>query len=836
MISPYGNSPTTMPAMSPGLSLSARLSTAIRRPFSQQKCIELTQLIREGISCRSKDLQSIFGPLLENIFGISQNAYDCGDWNLKTINRLQNPTEYELLMVFLRPDGILFELIRHLTCESSFVCDLPVAFLPLPTQRMFEDGITPAFYANKIDMMRQNNVCLTPLEFYLFLFFYYIQSTTRTNMRPLTDQNPSNLAYVSILESYMKYFLPLDHDQNGNKGSIVQDASLHKIWSTLSSTTSNILHGNMSSAHNHSGSTSTPKSSLLNAKFLSAASTPQNNFSSLGVDILGSEVGKAEIFLNTFTEMLLNVNIPPQLVGKKKQSPMMETTALPNVDHVRGVRIFVKHVHFFANTALFNESSVNPQIHVSNTTMNELKQNIWTSRYQVQSKLYGFLKLCFETWPSDASLRMPLETWLSYIQPWRYVSSKDMAAQDDDAPSDQFIDPKWKPFIVENLLFYSVLFRQVLVRLKRLDLFPSKNSLMLHRVVKVFSQNNVKRLVLEAEKNALNSIHSRTPLFSPPKSRSSTALSPTLGISSHLLEYEEGNFVYTSLFSEDMQALAKEIVQTLKMTESELSSLVQQASNSQQVPKKNQSFLNSVKVFFVGENEPEVDDQVNVSEYKKSENFIQQSISKLQTLFEFSLQNFDDTLADTTDYSGFRNRHQLTPTKLPRAETTPPDFRTPSRLTERGRQQVMSRLGKADVHFEGNPDLQPTRTYEVGSVLPFLQWISDMLNLKYGPAIQKLYDQRSIKGSLVRALVAPPVSFTQVVKRGPARLPERIQHHSPPRIHLRFLGNQLVLAASIGLLSYCFLFGFKTPTLLITLSVLFMLFLTKRVVSEKMAN
>ena len=37
----------------------------------------------------------------------------------------------------------------------------------------------------------------------------------------------------------------------------------------------------------------------------------------------------------------------------------------------------------------------------------------------LQKQVYGFFRFGFEKWPLDQGFRMMLETWLSYIQPWR---------------------------------------------------------------------------------------------------------------------------------------------------------------------------------------------------------------------------------------------------------------------------------------------------------------------------------------------------------------------------------------------------------------------------------
>jgi len=47
------------------------------------------------------------------------------------------------------------------------------------------------------------------------------------------------------------------------------------------------------------------------------------------------------------------------------------------------------------------------------------------------------------------------------------------------------VDPRWLPFIADNLLSYTVIFQEILPRFGRLDLSTPKNASMLFRVAKV---------------------------------------------------------------------------------------------------------------------------------------------------------------------------------------------------------------------------------------------------------------------------------------------------------------------------------------------------------------
>jgi len=80
---------------------------------------------------------------------------------------------------------------------------------------------------------------------------------------------------------------------------------------------------------------------------------------------------------------------------------------LPSSDFVRGVRTLIKQIHFFANAARLDHSSMCALRKVSLT--------------MVKARIYAFLCSLIDRWPLDSSLGVVLELWLSYIQPWRYT-------------------------------------------------------------------------------------------------------------------------------------------------------------------------------------------------------------------------------------------------------------------------------------------------------------------------------------------------------------------------------------------------------------------------------
>ncbi|KAL1455791.1 hypothetical protein MTO96_043619 [Rhipicephalus appendiculatus] len=113
-----------------------------------------------------------------------------------------------------------------------------------------------------------------------------------------------------------------------------------------------------------------------------------------------------------------------------------------------------------------------------------------------RKRLYMFLKHALASWPLDSSLRLPLETWLSFIQPWRYACSE-MRHADRQKSISQGVEAHWQPFVQEHLLFYTELLGVLLPRFFRMDLASRYCAFVLFRVTKVLFQPNLFAMISE---------------------------------------------------------------------------------------------------------------------------------------------------------------------------------------------------------------------------------------------------------------------------------------------------------------------------------------------------
>lgn len=465
----------------------------------------------------SRNIQSQFKPLVENIFGCDTGNVpgpNSAGWGLRTLTKNSNMSEYDNAVAFLHPEGTLFGLIKALMHETSAKFEFPVSQFPPYFRAMIENGTAPPFFTTKVistSYTSTSHLILNPFEFYVFHFGLYILNNSGTTIDPLaTPMNEP--AYFTLLRLYLNYFVPIEGaprsnvpNFNNNPGGI--QAS---IWQSLSSTTSSILNlaGNNAQPGNNTTQSYNPKPtdlpvpqtsqnvpSLFKASLFQPQAPFNQTFSSFHMThpgpILygqgehnGSLEWRCSTFLLIITELWFG-NIPaPKTNYILRSSALDDLSVGPNVQHYSAnidqmtcVRVVIKHLHQFSNSFTYN-----PVNHANYHGLAEIKQAIWTSKYPLQKRLYTFIKVAFNRWPMDYTFRQPLEAWLSYIQPWRYVKvnndfSNDLDDFDGnkstaliDVPS---IDNHWRNFISYNLLYYSVIFSQLIDRLLQLDLSSS---------------------------------------------------------------------------------------------------------------------------------------------------------------------------------------------------------------------------------------------------------------------------------------------------------------------------------------------------------------------------
>lgn len=678
----------------------------LKLPSLSQRCTELCNLIKERFACNmSRNVLSQFRPIVENIFGCDTSTnqlcpsmvgggnLNSTGWMLKTLTKNLNAMEYDAVVSFLHPEGMLFGLIKALMHETSAKFEFPVSQFPPYFRAMIENGTAPPFFSTKVistNYTSTSHLILNPFEFYVFHFGLYILNNSGTNLDPTAG--PTNEpAYFTLLKVYLDYFVPLEGaprsapNLNNNPGGLPAS-----IWQSLSSTTSSIL--NLGSNQQASSASNSQTSQNVPSLFKASLFQPQTPFNKTSTSFhmthpgpilygQGEHHGSLEWRCSTFLLMLTELwfgNIPAPKTNYILKSTSLDDLSVNNVqpysaniDQMTCVRVVIKHLHNFSNSFTYN-----PVSHANYQGLAEIKQAIWTSKYPLQKRLYTFIKVAFNRWPMDYTFRQPLEAWLSYVQPWRYVKvNNDFNSDIDDFDGNRStslidvpsIDNHWRNFISDNLLYYTVIFSQLIDRLLQLDLSSSRNALMLFRVVKVYTQPGFLPLLREAEEAAMRTSLEQT-INTTSKSHKISTLAKSLdaaaskigapsfsangrriipeskvgALEHHLMNLEsDSEFHYVSLFSPQMKMHLSKLLAAVQKSRLSIKDFVQSVEVRSKL--RSRSWFESIRSFllledasFESKDEREMyKDKIQAEEYL---NFVS---NKIVQCFEIQLPEID---------------------------------------------------------------------------------------------------------------------------------------------------------------------------------------------------
>lgn len=631
----------------------------------------------------------MMGPMM-----VGKSSSNAG-WMLKTLTKNSNSSEYDTVVSFLHPEGMLFGLIKALMHETSAKFEFPVSQFPPYFRAMIENGTAPPFFATKVistSYTSTSHLILNPFEFYVFHFGLYILNNSGTNLDPLAA--PTNEpAYFTLLKVYLDYFVPLEGEPRSGPNPNSNPGGIHtSIWQSLSSTTSSILNlasnQQANSANNNQSSQNVP--SLFKASLFQPQAPFNQTLSSFHMThpgpLLygqGEHHGSLEWRCSTFLLMLTELwfgNIPAPKTNYILRSSSLDDLSVPNVqpysaniDQMTCVRVVIKHLHNFSNSFTYN-----PVSHANYQGLAEIKQAIWTSKYPLQKRLYTFIKVAFNRWPMDYTFRQPLEAWLSYIQPWRYVKvNNDFNSDLDDFDNNRStslidvpsIDNHWRNFISDNLLYYTVIFRQLLDRLLQLDLSSSRNALMLFRVIKVYTQPGFLPLLREAEQAAMrtnleqtiNATSKSHKISTPAKSSDTTTLkinplapsflasgkvstpkSKVGALEHHLMNLEsDSEFNYVSLFSPQMKKHLSKLLDEVQKSRLSIKEFLQSIEVRSRM--RNRSWLESIKSFLLLEDAyfESKDEREMYKDKIQAEDYLNFVTNKIVQCFEVQLPEID---------------------------------------------------------------------------------------------------------------------------------------------------------------------------------------------------
>ncbi|KAK5873154.1 hypothetical protein PBY51_013792 [Eleginops maclovinus] len=754
-----------------------------------QRCQDLVKIIDDY---PAKELHVIFPWLVETVFGSLDGIL--GGWNLRLLQARSN--EYNIALEFLNPSGPMMKLVYKLQAEE-YKYEIPVNYLPGPVKACIQQGVLPEcpLFHNKLQFplsgLLSLNLALNPFEFFMFNFAFCL--ITPKMAPPGQHGSSTDSAYFVLVDTYLKYFLP-------SEGSVPP--------SPFSDSRGSVTAPSPRSTSVSFAGYGVHSPSLLKHHIFHQPS--------VNADPAAQEIWRSETLLQMFVEVWLH-HYSLEMY-QKLQSPQVKLALLqyrlsmssmpsqplappgsgtlntyqepfsPTEEHVLVVRLLVKHLHAFSNSLKPEQLSSSPPAH-SHTHTSPLEEfkRVVVQRF-VQQKLYLFLQHCFGHWPLDASFRAVLETWLSYIQPWRYTGEK----INPQADQNRTVPDKWESFVQENLLMYTKLFQVLLNRAVRTDLVNAKNALMVFRVAKVFAQPNLADMIQKGEQLFLEPehvLHHRQPrgYLTPNQggsflsSRQRVVTDMVFRVKSHVYALEGQDCQYKQMFGSELRGAVMKLIQIIAQARQTAKRI---SDHSNEVAANN-SFLSW---FGMGSSDlnntfPGADPEESGECLKKTHEFLDRALEHLCQIFKLNQGQLTQLIATLGSCQDDGNNKQL------------PDCIQGEKgliLTDLGRQQIISGQRRFDIQYQGDPELQPIRSYESALLVRLLYRISNLINHRFGGHINALCSRPDFLGRLGRHFLSDPDSSPSRLKQSPLTR-RTLERQRRPRLSLRPLASYRTL-------------------------------------------
>ncbi|XP_043462172.1 sphingomyelin phosphodiesterase 4 [Leptopilina heterotoma] len=745
------------------------------------RCRELTVLIEKSSTA---DLQHVFPVLIHSLFGINDNV----GWGLHSINAKKNPQEYDTLCYFLGPMGPIFSLCYKLLPDCYLKYNFPVSYLPAKIRLMLEEGIIPPFYLDKIkddhNSRLLSELTMNPFEYYIFHFAYHL--TNPWLQQPQQENVWTNweTIYVQLAHNYLNHFLPRDNS-----------AVLPIIGPYVKKTPPRKLMQSPESKR-----LQTPR--LLRTSILSPTST--SPVSGVPQQQCLPQVWRSEtvvqVCLDFWLEYTEEDQYSPNLVtGTTSSLPRRQS--IHSGEHIRLVRALLKTLHEFANSATGDKSAID-----------ELKRVILPS---VQGKIYLFLKKAIHHWPLDSSFRLILEAWLSFIQPWRYVSgvmySEEGKLEEED--KGKIHDPsRWMSFVANNLLAYTAIFQQLLPRFMRIDLVAPKNSLMLFRVTKVFSQPHLTEMLSDIETCMDDVALSR--------GRLSNNNQWTAVVRQQILELEGPSHQYTPMFSVSTKNQVLDFLYAVRQAQLTAIGLLEALEKQ----KSGRKLLISMWNFFNSDNHSS--DDVSLEERRKVPAYLAFAQERLIYIFRLEEEEFppanlvaDQEYHDTILSTSFSHQSQLDSS----LDSTRPGVYVP---IQDGKQNYRY------VEYLGDPELQPVRSNEITILVRALYKLCTFLNNKYQHDLIRIYRRNDFIGRIAHQIIKPPTLVVNLPKRTTSGFTSGSEVRIPPRISFRVMANYHVSGSILIGMLFFWILGYSMPVIFGLSVISWLFYILARAVCE----
>ncbi|XP_034114645.1 sphingomyelin phosphodiesterase 4 [Drosophila albomicans] len=718
--------------------------------------------------CTVRQIQEIFPLIVHSIFGLNGNILG---WGLRTTTMENAPHYFTTLQRFFGVRGVWMHICHRLLNETTKF-DIDINLLPRKFIAMLQAG--PMFYADliNIDPLRHqvSTLSLNTFEFYMLHFVLYALQPLHT-VNPIAMQihsERSTSIYQRLTSEYLDNFLPQLPDAAIEPMNFCSSVKApQQIPAQALQPQRQLRYLKLPSSYRNGNG----QGSVMNAGNTSPQSGESGGAGGRGY------MWRSESVLYFFVDIWLRYDIEME-------------HHLPSSDFVRGVRTLIKQIHFFANTARLDHSS-----------MCALRK---VSLSMVKARIYAFICSLIDRWPLDSSLGVVLELWMSYIQPWRY----NLTSTENRTLGVQYEPPIgtcFDGFIIDNLIVYTHIFMQLMPRFERLDYSVYRNAYMLHRLAKTFSQPGLVERLQRFER-----LHSgNTYGFDSPQ-RQVNVLNKSHNSSANSSYNAQWNPLVSNnipkLFSDQMYEQIQSFLFIISMARnsvlSDISALRREISERQ----RSEGYIRNLFKKLLGEC---TQDELTLRELSRIPEVLRQCIDSLCRTF-----NVD---------AGSLSMHETLP-----AESSLPASPSVQNLSFFDSNDCLD-LSKVTPHHMSlnasnmqptvDPALLPIQSNEIKPLIRLLHQVSESINKKYARKIQGCYARQDYVGKLSRQVLSAPM--TEKWFENFEGNVDMFEKQLPARINLRGLGsipNLLLIAlallfghlfcggAFVGLLLLCLLF------------------------------
>ncbi|TSL04207.1 Sphingomyelin phosphodiesterase 4 [Bagarius yarrelli] len=406
-----------------------------------------------------------------------------------------------------------------------------------------------------------------------------------------------------------------------------------------------------------------------------------------------------------------------------------------------------------------------------------------------------------------------LETWLSYIQPWRYTG--ETSNLNGGEAQNRSVPDKWASFVQENLLMYTKLFQGFLNRALRTDLVNAKNALMVFRVAKVFAQPNLAEMIQKGEQLFLEPEHvlhhRQARVFLSPthggsflSSRQPAATDAFFKVKSHVFSLEGQDCQYKQMFGSELRGVVLKLVQNIVQARQTAKRISDQSADMA----ASSSFLSWFSMSFSDPNYTfigaEAEDMGEC--VKKTHEFLDRALDYLCLIFRLNSGQLAHLMVNVTLTDDDSQSKQL-PDCI-QSEDGPV-------LTDLGRTQIINGLRRFEIEYQGDPELQPIRSYENAFLVRLLFRLSSFINERLGGHMEALCSRQDFLGRLGRHYLSAS-SVSDQRRKSPTLQRTRVRARRA-RLSLRALASYrtLVTLLLLYLLFALFSFGLLSSTALI---------------------